>query len=386
MKRVPKVLSYIMTALLSCLLTLAIMLFALGYAPANKLVELQMLIDQCFIGEVDRVAVEDAAAHAMIGALGDRWSYYIPASEYEAYQADKNNAYVGVGITVQQSQDGNGLLVTAVAEGGPALEAGILAGDVITAVGDVSLKGMPVEQAGNQIRGPEGTEVLLTVLREGEERNFTVKLRQIQVTVAKGQLLDNKIGLVTINNFNTNCYTETHKAITELLEQGAEKLIFDVRFNGGGFAEEMVDVLDYLLPEGQVFRTENYTGKETVYTSDENCLNMPMAVLVNGSSYSAAECFAAALREFGVATVVGEKTSGKGYFQVVFELSDGSAVGLSIGKYYTPHDNNLEGIGLEPDISVAVDQETAAAIYAGTLAPADDPQIAAAVNALLSGK
>jgi carboxyl-terminal processing protease len=159
-------------------------------------------------------------------------------------------------------------------------------------------------------------------------------------------------------------------------------LIFDVRYNGGGYADEMVDLLNYLLPEGDLFRTINYLGNEAVDKSDASCVEVPMAVLVNGSSYSAAEFFAAALREYEWATVVGEKTSGKGHFQVTFPLSDGSAVGLSIGKYFTPKGICLEGVGIEPDVSVAVDQETAAAIYAGTLDPMEDPQILAAIEAL----
>jgi carboxyl-terminal processing protease len=170
--------------------------------------------------------------------------------------------------------------------------------------------------------------------------------------------------------------------VEQLMEQGAVAIIFDVRYNGGGYAEEMVKLLDYLLPKGDLFRTVDFMGVEDVDKSDAACVELPMAVLVNGSSYSAAEFFAAALREYEWATVVGEKTSGKGHFQVTYPLSDGSAVGLSIGKYFTPKGQCLEGVGLTPDVPVAVDEETAYAIYAGTLDPMEDPQILAAVEAL----
>ena len=220
-------------------------------------------------------------------------------------------------------------------------------------------------------------------LRNGQQITAMVTRKQIKKEVASGKLLQDKIGLVRIVNFNENCKTETIAVIENLLEQGAEKLIFDVRFNGGGSAAEMVGVLDYLLPEGPLFRTEDYAGKETVETSDEKCLKLPMAVLVNGESYSAAEFFAAALSEYEAAVVVGEQTTGKGYFQNTYMLPDGSAVGLSTGKYYTPKGDSLAQKGIMPDVAVPVDVNTANAIYSGTLDPDEDPQIQAAVKKLM---
>jgi len=187
---------------------------------------------------------------------------------------------------------------------------------------------------------------------------------------------------VTIENFDERCAEESIDAIERLRKNGAEKLIFDVRHNPGGYAAELVELLDYLLPEGELFRTVRYDGKEHVDRSDANCLEVPMAVLVNASSYSAAEFFAAALREYDAAVVVGEQTVGKGYFQITHKLSDGSAVALSVGKYYTPKGVSLAEEGITPDVVVPVEEDIAAEIYYGTLAPEADPQIRAAVNAL----
>ena len=172
--------------------------------------------------------------------------------------------------------------------------------------------------------------------------------------------------------------------IEQLLDQGAGALIFDVRFNPGGYAHELVAALDYILPEGDLFRTVDYMGNEEVDRSDAKCLvGIPMAVLVNADSYSAAEFFAAALSEYGYAIVVGQPTTGKGYFQQTYKLNDGSAVGISVGKYFTPKGKSLaEEGGIVPDVVVEVDEETDFAIYAGTLEPRDDPQIQAAVDAL----
>ena len=198
-------------------------------------------------------------------------------------------------------------------------------------------------------------------------------------------MLTDTVGYVRIVNFNTNCAEETIAQVEELRKQGADKLIFDVRYNPGGYVREMIEVLDYLLPEGVLFRDMDYLGNEGTEYSDADCVELPMAVLVNGSSYSAAEFFAAALEEYNWATIVGEQTCGKGYYQNTLRLSDGSAVNLSTGKYFTPNGVNLtEAGGLTPDIVIPIDQETAVQIYLQTIPMEKDPQIQAALTALTS--
>lgn len=371
------VLSYLAVAAAAATLTLV-----LTAKPAHytKLEELADLLEERFIDGVDRAELENAAADAMVEALGDRWSYYIPASQYDSYQDQKNNSYVGIGVTISAAE--NGYLIEEVAQGGPAEKAGLLAGDVIVAVDGTRVAGMTTDQGKELVQGKSGTTVQITVDRAGAEQSFSVKRGTVKTPVAVATMLPDNIGLVTIKNFNTNCAQETIAAIESLIDQGATALIFDVRFNGGGYAKEMNKVLNYLLPEGELFRTVDYTGKQEVTMSDAKCLEVPMAVLVNGSSYSAAEFFAAALREYEWATVVGQQTSGKGYYQVVYQLSDGSAVGVSIGKYVTPKGVSLEGVGITPDHVVEVDNKTMSAIRAGTLDPMEDPQILAAIEAL----
>ena len=379
MKQASKILSYILVAVLSSALTLFV---SYGIPEESKLQELSDLIDECFIGEADRTVYEDAAASAMVAALGDRWSYYIPASDFQAHTEQMENAYVGIGITISVMPDGTGFEVTKVNEGGPADEAGMLPGDVITGIDGQSCSGMTTEEARNLVRGKEDTPVLLTISRDGTVIDLNVIRRQVLTPVAVAELLEKNIGLITITNFDERCASETITAIEGLLEQGAEALIFDVRFNPGGYKRELVEVLDYLLPEGPLFRSENYLGNATVDESDADCLELPMAVLVNGESYSAAEFFAAALREYEAAVVVGQQTTGKGYFQNTFQLSDGSAVGLSIGRYTTPNGVSLADVGITPDVVVEVDEETSFGIYADTLPSHEDPQVRAAVEAL----
>ena len=370
--------SYVLVAALAAAVTLALV----GGEGPSKLDELEALIQERFIGEADMEAIEDAAADAMIAATGDRWSYYIPASEYAAYQEQMANSYVGVGITIQVTEDDSGFLVTEVVSGGPAEEAGMMVEDLLIMVEDVDVRGMSTSEVRELVRGEEGTSVKLTVMRKGEHKVLSVERRQVQTPVATYEMLESNVGLVTIENFDSRCAEETIAAIETLLSNGAEKLIFDVRNNPGGYASELVKVLDYLLPEGDLFRTVRYDGKENVDTSDADCLEIPMAVLVNDGSYSAAEFFAAALSEYEAAIVVGEPTVGKGYFQTTYQLSDGSAVSLSIGKYFTPKGVSLAEEGVTPDVVVAVDEETDLAIYYGTLTPEEDPQIQAALKAL----
>ena len=373
--------SYILVAVLAAMATLTVVYLDTGMRP-SKLNQLENLIEERFIGEADAEALEDAAAAAMVKATGDRWSYYIPAGEYEAYREQAENAYVGVGMTIQTTEEENGFLILEVVAGGPAEEAGIQVKDLLIAVEDTDVRGMTASEVRELVRGKEGTYVSLTVLRQGTHETVSIQRRKVETPVAAFEMLEDNIGLVTIENFDERCAEETIEAIEILLKNGARKLIFDVRHNPGGFADELVKLLDYLLPEGDLFRTLRYDGKEHVDRSDANCLEVPMAVLVNASSYSAAEFFAAALREYDAAVVVGEQTVGKGYFQITHKLSDGSAVALSVGKYYTPKGVSLAEEGITPDVVVPVEEDIAAEIYYGTLAPEADPQIRAAVNAL----
>ena len=382
-KTVLKILSYILVAVIASGTTVACFFFS-QRGNSTKLQEVQTLLEKYFIGDVDAEKIEDAAASAMVSSLGDRWSYYMTAEQYLNYQDTMSNSYVGVGITVQPRSDSTGYDILTVTDGGPAQEAGILAGDILIAVDGTDITDLDSGSLSSLIRGEENTTVHLTVLRGDAQKEFTLTRRKFQTPVATYKMLEDNIGLITIENFDQRCAQETIAAIEALTAQGAEALIFDVRNNPGGYKDEMIQVLDYLLPEGALFRSVDYRGKERVDYSDEKHLDIPMAVIVNLSSYSAAEFFAAALDEFDAAVTVGEKTFGKGYFQTAFPLSDGSAVNLSIGKYTTGKGVSLAGVGLTPEVEMTVDDATAAKILAGTLAPEEDPQILAAINALKS--
>ena len=379
MKKILKFGSYVLVAALATALTLTMVTVQQRREP-RKLMQMEKLIQERFIGEADQQLMEDVAAEAMVAALGDRWSHYIPASSYASYQERSENAFVGVGITISQAEQG--FQIMEVEENGPAKEAGVQVGDLLVQVDGQDVARMDANQVKELVRGEEGSTVTLGLLRQEEALSLPVERRRIQVQVATGTMLEDQVGLVTIENFDDRCAQETIAAVDALMEQGAKALIFDVRNNPGGYAHEMVKTLDYLLPEGELFRMEHYDGRQTVDKSGPECVDLPMAVLVNGDSYSAAEFFAAALKEYEAALVVGEQTCGKGYFQNTFRFQDGSALALSVGKYYTPKGVSLAGVGITPDVPVAVDEATAAAIYYNVLEPSEDPQIQAAWKAL----
>ena len=380
MKQLLKFMSYVLVAALASAATFCVTSFQPD-DEYEKYLELKALVGEKFIGEIDWKTAEDNAAAGLIAGLGDRWSYYMSAEGYESYLEQMNNSYVGVGITVTERED-RYLDILEVTKGGPAEGAGVEPGGIVIRVGEQDISEIGIDGATALIKGEEGTEVTLTIRYGDEEREFTMTRAYFEVTVAWGQMLEDNIGLVTIENFDGRCADETIAAIEELIDQGAGSLIFDVRNNPGGYKTELCQVLDYLLPEGPLFRSEYYDGTVKVDESDENYLDMPMAVLVNSESISAAEFFAAALDEYEAATVVGEQTIGKGYFQQAYRLSDGSAVGLSVGRYTTPNGVSLADVGITPEVVVEVDEELFWQIYYGNVSWQDDPQIMAAVEVL----
>ena len=390
--------SYVVVAILSVAVFVA---FTQGWQPAvepqsqqpqqsqetqprfTKLEELAQLIDEKYIDQEDYQVMEDAAAEAFVDALPDAWSYYVSASEFNAFSEDRANQYVGIGITITQREDDLGFDIILVEPDSPAQKAGIQPGDILATAEGISVAELGMDETRNRVRGEEGTDVNVGILRGEEMIQLTITRMPIMVQVVSGQMLEDNIGYVYIANFNENCCSQTIEIIGDLLDKGATSLILDVRDNPGGFKSELVSLLDYLLPEGPLFRSLDYNNNEVVDYSQESCLELPMVVMVNKNSYSAAEFFAAALEEYGWAKVAGDPTTGKGYFQNTYILSDGSALVMSVGKYYTPNGVSLaDAGGIVPEILVEVDDQTAAMIYAGLLQPHEDPQLVAAMEAL----
>lgn len=310
------------------------------------------LINEKFVGEYDEGEVVDAALEGMVEGLGDRWSYFLTEEEYGAQNQRRTNQYVGVGVTVSYASE-EGLQIVEVTAGGPAEEAGLQSGELITAVDGFSLSGEARYEGANKIQGEEGTTVSLEVRgTDGQTRTVEVKRTKLETDPVSAEMLENNVGYVRLSNFYDRSADRLKEEVTRLKEEGATALVFDMRNNGGGYLSQLTDMLDFLLPEGPIFITRDRAGNEKVTQSDASCVDLPMAVLVNADTYSAAEFFAAELQEWGVAVIVGEPTSGKGYSQQTFELPNGSAVAISTGAYFTGSGTSLIGTGLTLDKEV----------------------------------
>ena len=337
---------------------------------ARRYVEIEKIIDDNYIGDADYNELYNAAAAAMVKSIGDKWSYFMNAEEYEAYKLSSSNEYSGIGVSVKVNSGGE-FEVFSVEESSPAANAGIAVGDIITAIDGEDVSDKTLEDVSLLIRSKVNKDFPMTLESGGDTKTVTVACEIIYKNPVSSRLLDGNIGYIKISNFEAGSSENTKKAIEQLLQTGATSFIFDVRNNPGGLLTELVDLLDYILPEGDLFISVDKSGKETVQTSDKVSLKNKMIVLVNGNSYSAAEFFAAALQEYNWATVVGEQTTGKARSQITLELSDGSAVHISTHKYLTPNRVDLaEAGGVTPDIAVAQDDEKT------------DKQLETAINAL----
>nr|WP_297274359.1 S41 family peptidase [uncultured Agathobaculum sp.] len=375
------------TALFLCVVTAAASVLgcfaATGWrtsAVESKLREIDRIAAQRYVGELDEETVADYAAVGYVTGLGDQWSSYIPAEQYEAYRLSSEGKGCGIGVSVITGDDG--VRVCLVYDDSPAAQAGIEKGDYI-----IGAEGLTVEQDGadaviDAIQGEEGTEVTVSFSKEKGSAVQQATMQRAMVTqkMAWGQMLDGNIGYIRIENFHAGVADQFQQVLDGLLVDGAQSLVLDVRHNGGGRVKEMSEMLDPLLPEGTIMTLRTKSGSETVYESDAEMIDQPMVVLVDDQSISAAEFFAAALQEYDRATLVGTHTTGKGRAQQTFELSDGSALNLSVEEYFTPKGNNLAGVGIAPDVEVALSDAQLADFY--FLAPDEDPQLQKAVEIL----
>lgn len=338
---------------------------------AKAYVEIEKIINENYIGSVDDDTLFNAAAAAMVRSIDDKWSYYMSPEEYAAYKLTSSNEYAGIGISVKQNDSGD-FEIFSVDSGTPAEAAGLTAGQLIVSVDGQTVADMTLSEMQELIRSKLNKDFPMVVSdKKGNEVSVTVACEIIYKDPVSSRMLDGNIGYIKIANFEAGSSEGTINAIERLVAEGATSFIFDVRNNPGGLLSELVSLLDYLLPDGDLFISVDKQGNETVKTSDKICLSSKMAVLVNANTYSAAEFFAAALQEYDWATIVGEHTTGKARSQITLELSNGGAVHISTHKYLTPDRVDLsEAGGIKPDIEAVNANE--------------DPQVQlnAAINAL----
>ncbi len=351
----------------------------------DKLLEAADLIQAEYVGGADRDAMTDAAVSAMVESLGDRWSYYLTADDLAEYRNFEQNHYQGLGMVVGAGDNG-GVFIQTVYRQSSAGRAGVQPGSRITGINGTDTWDADLSEVLSLVTAgiANGLVELETMDSGGEKRVYALEPGEVDTDPVSWELLEDGLGLIRISNFEDRSGTDTLTAIEDLLGQGAVGLVFDVRDNPGGQLQQLLMILDRLLPEGILFISKDNGGKVETEYSDANCLDLPMAVLVNGGSYSAAEFFAAALQEYDWAEIIGEQTTGKGYAQVTYLLSDGSAIHLSTVEYFTPQGKSLAGQGITPDILMELEDEPRQKLTYGLLEHELDTQLQAACETLLN--
>jgi carboxyl-terminal processing protease len=350
----------------------------------GKFIEARNDIQRNFIGAADDNEILDGAIRGMLSALDDKYSHYLNAEEYEKYRLGLENQFVGIGITASLSAEGD-ILVSDVYEDSPAKEQGLAPFDRVIAVEGTPVSELGYELAVSAMTGEENTRLKITVLRaaDGSVADITLVRRRVDVQAVYSEILSGQnIGLIRVRNFDLNVDRDFREALERLLAADVSAVIFDLRNNPGGQLDVMCPMLDALLPEGTIITMRDKNGNVYPQTSDAAEVTLPMAVLVNENTYSAAEFFAAALREYDKASLVGEPTTGKGYAQATIRLTDGSALILSTMEYFTPKGKSLSGTGLKPDVTVTLTEEERS--HFNQLTHEQDRQLQAAIDLLTS--
>lgn len=321
----------------------------------SKINELNAYINTYYYDDVDTADLQDGLYKGLLEGIGDKYSIYYNAKDYEAMQVSVTGQYYGIGAGLSQDKDTMVVTVNKIYEGTPSEEAGLLKDDIIISVDDTDATSLELTELVRQIRGEEGTTVHLEVYRPstGESLSFDVERRDITLPSVSHKMLQDRIGYIYINSFESETATQFEEAVSDLEKQGMEALVLDVRYNPGGLVTSVVKILDDILPEGVVVYTEDKNGDRQNYTSSgDTHFDYPMAVLINGDSASAAEILAGAIKDYEYGTLIGTTTYGKGIVQTNFPLEDGDAVKLTTAKYFTPNGNYIHGVGIEPDIEL----------------------------------
>lgn len=318
----------------------------------QKLNYLEELIDEEYLDEKDESSLREGLYAGLLAGLKDPYSTYYTAEQYKELNTSNEGSYVGIGAVLQKDDTG-GAKIIQLYEGGPGEQAGLKKGDVIKAVDGADVTDKETSDIASMVRDSEKTSVMLTIQRENEEkpRDVKVEIRDVEIQTVSHEMLSGDTGYIRISEFSEVTSDQYKKAFADLKDQGMKKLVVDLRDNPGGLLTAVCGVLRQILPEGLIVYTEDKNGKREEETCDgKNKLDMPLAVLVNGNSASASEIFAGAVKDYGIGTIVGITTYGKGVVQTIQPLTDGSAVKITIAKYFTPKGNDINKKGITPDV------------------------------------
>ena len=324
----------------------------------NKLDVIEETIEKYYLEDVDEQTLEDGIYKGMVESLGDPYSTYYAPDELEQIQEKTEGIYYGIGAYIGIDTETSLPRLTGIIDGTPAQESGLRAGDLIYQVDGTDVQGLELEQVTSLVKGEEGTTVHLTIIREGESDYLEIDVvrRQVESPTVNQEMLDDRIGYIQITEFDTVTLDQFTEALAVCRGKGMEGLILDLRGNPGGNLSTVCEIARQILPEGLIVYTEDKNGKRTEYSCDgEHEMTEELVVLVDGNSASASEILAGAIKDYGIGTLVGTTTFGKGIVQRIISLTDGSAVKLTVSHYYTPNGNNIHEVGIEPDVEISFD-------------------------------
>jgi len=357
------------------------------YAEAMRYIEIKDIVDEKFIDTVDRAAMGDSAAAAMVSGLGDKWSYYMSSHEYKTYQLYSSDEYSDIGLSIMKDDSG-GYQVISVNPGSPAAWAGLVPGMIITDVDGEDVTAYDADYVRQLIRGKLNTIFVLGI--NYGQSSITVDCTGFYVSPVSYRMEKTEAGYIKIDNFEAGSGQDAINAIEDLLSKKAVALCIDVRGNPGGLKNEIANLLDYLLPKGTLFSEVDKEGNQNVVESDGMCVQIPIVVLLNTETYSEAELFAAVLQEYNWALLMGEPTSGRTRTQSTVELADGSAIRLSTKTYLTPKGMDISANGgvvpdsivFNTDASATGTTEGTTGVSDGTASTSADDQLMAALKYL----
>ena len=328
------------------------------YSLVQALQTFKTMINQLYIGDIDEESMLEGAIKGYVEGLGDPYTEYLTKEEMEEFTEETNSEYVGIGVYVGNDTVNNTILVVGVMKSSPAEEAGIQIGDVIEKIDGVAYTGKQLDEATKVLKAEEGTTATLTIRRDNEEKELTVVRRKITVQHVASEMLENNIAYIQIDSFDANVASSFEEQITSLMNNGATGIIIDLRNNGGGIVDEATGIADLFLDKGETIlitksKKEN-NEEETKSERDPIVKDIPVVILVNEATASASEILAGALKDNYGATIIGKQTYGKGVIQTLYTLTDGSGIKITTEEYYTPNHNQINEVGITPDIEVDI--------------------------------
>ena len=377
---------------ISCLITFIASVFFISgivvkttFFEKDVLLRAKNIIQRHYVDPISQEqedAMNDAAIAAMVAVLQDPYSYYFDMATFDKFEENNKEEYVGIGVSVVYDQEAKTLTVTSPTANGPADKAGVLPKDLIVGVDDLTLEKDGYDAIIGRIKGgAKGETVSIHILRQGKALDFDIVREELSLDTISHKMLDEKIGYIKISEFQHNSVEDFENALKYIEKNGAKGLIIDLRSNPGGYADSVIKMTDMLLPEGTIAYLEDNKGNKEYFKSDKSCINIPMAVLVNEGTASAAELMSGSLQAYEKAVIVGVKTYGKAVGQTPYMLTDETAIYLTSARYYTPKGNCIDKKGIDPDIKIDLPEELKTQL--STLQPDDDVQLKAAIEAVL---